>query len=230
MEQSKSFLGPKNLLKSVSYFSNLDPAQLEFLARAAIPRSFSANQVVFIEGEPCPGLYIVESGWLKAIKMGLDGREQVLQTLGPGEIFNAISVFTGALNQATVMALEDAKVWVIPHDVMLRLLEKDPLLAQEVIVDLAGRVQHLISLVEDLSLRTVESRLARLLLEQSVDGVVERRRWATQTEMASRLGTVTDVLNRTLRKMTEEGAISVSRDQIRILDQEELKSIAQIID
>ncbi len=230
MKRGESFLGPQKILKTVSYFSNLDSAHLESLARAATPRSFSANQVVFIEGEPCPGLYIVESGWLKAIKMGLDGREQVLQTLGPGEIFNAISVFTGALNQATVTALEDAKVWVIPHDVMLRLLEKDPRLAQEVILDLAGRVQHLISLVEDLSLRTVESRLARLLLEHAVSGVVERRRWATQTEMAARLGTVTDVLNRTLRKMADEGKISVSRDQIRILDQKELKSVAQIID
>ena len=218
------------LLKSVSYFSHLDAAGLELVARSAVRHSYEAGQVILIEGEPCTGLYIVESGWLKAVKIGLDGREQVLQMLRAGETFNAVSVFTDVPNQATVSALEPSVIWVIRREILLRLMEQQPALARQVIQDLAGRVMHLVRLVEDLSLRSVEARLARLLLEQAEGASVQRRRWATQAEMAARLGTVPDVVNRALRKLSEAGLIHVERHQIQILDQEGLKRIAQIVE
>jgi CRP-like cAMP-binding protein len=218
------------LLKTISYFSNLDSRALDILARSAIRRKYDAGQVVLIEGEPCPGLYIIESGWLKAVKIGLDGREQVLQMLQAGEAFNAISVFTDAPNQASVSALEPSLIWLIPREVLLRLMDEHPQLMHQVVRDLAGRVMHLVRMVEDLSLRSVEARLARLLLEQSQGESVQRRRWATQAEMASRLGTVPDVVNRALRKLSEEGLIHVERHQIQILDKEGLKTVAQTVE
>ena len=216
------------LMKAVSYFSDLDAAALDLVARSAIRRVYQAGQVILIEGEPCAGLYVVESGWLKAVKIGLDGREQVLQTLRAGEAFNAISVFTESPNQATVSALEPSVTWVVQREVLLKLLEERPALARQVVKDLAGRVMHLIRMVEDLSLRSVEARLARLLLEQAEGESVPRRRWATQAEMASRLGTVPDVVNRALRKLSGDGLIRVERHQIQILDKERLKSAAQL--
>lgn len=215
------------ILKAVSYFATLDNVALASVGRAAIRRDYDAEQVILIEGEPCAGLYIVESGWLKAIRIGLDGREQVLQMLKPGEVFNAISVFTDAPNQATVAALEPSVVWMVRRDILLKLMEEHPSLARQVIQELAGKVQYLIRLVEDLSLRSVEARLARLLLEQAEGESVQRRRWATQAEMASRLGTVQDVVNRALRKLSDGGLIHVERHQIQILDKEGLKTIAQ---
>lgn len=212
------------VFKAVSYFSNLDSEALNRLSSAAIRRSYLADQVLLIEGDPCAGMYIVESGWLKAVKIGVDGREQVLQTLQMGDAFNAISVFTGAPNQASVSALENSVVWLIPRAVLLRLIDEHPQLARKVTIDLAEQVMYLVRMVEDLSLRPVESRLARLLLEQAEEGSVQRRRWATQSELASRLGTVPDVVNRALRKLSEEGLIQVDRHQIRLLDLEGLKS------
>lgn len=212
------------VFRAVSYFSNLENASLDRLISASIRRSYSTNQVLLIEGAPCAGMYIIESGWLKAVKIGSDGREQVLQTLRASDAFNAISVFTGVPNQATVSVLEDAVVWLIPRAVLLRLLDEHPPLARKVTIDLAEQVMHLVQMVEDLSLRPVESRLARLLLEQAQDGSVQRRRWATQTELASRLGTVPDVVNRALRKLSEEGLIQVDRHQIRLLDLEGLQA------
>lgn len=212
------------VFRAVSYFSNLENASLDRLISASIRRSYSTNQVLLIEGDPCAGMYIIESGWLKAVKIGSDGREQVLQTLRASDAFNAISVFTGVPNQATVSVLEDAVVWLIPRAVLLRLLDEHPPLARKVTIDLAEQVMHLVQMVEDLSLRPVESRLARLLLEQAQDGSVQRRRWATQAELASRLGTVPDVVNRALRKLSEEGLIQVDRHQIRLLDLEGLQA------
>jgi CRP-like cAMP-binding protein len=217
----------KSILKAVSYFAELDDSALASVEHAAIRRAYDPEQVILIEGEPCSGLYIVESGWLKAVKIGLEGREQVLQTLGPGDVFNAISVFTDAPNQATVAALETSVVWMVQRETLLRLLDEQPVLARQVVKDLAGRVMHLVRMVEDLALRSVEARLARLLLEQADGESVQRRRWATQAEMSSRLGTVPDVLNRALRKLAEKEMIRVERHQIQILDKEGLKTIAQ---
>ncbi|MEW5870624.1 MAG: Crp/Fnr family transcriptional regulator [Chloroflexota bacterium] len=220
----------QQLLRTVSYFSALDEAALHLVAQSALRRDYTAGQVILLEGEPCLGLYVVESGWLKAVKIGVDGREQVLQTLGPGEAFNAISVFTDAPNQATVTALETSRIWIVQRDILLSMIDNHPALARQVIKDLAGRVMYLVRMVEDLSLRSVEARLARLLLEQAEGESVQRRRWATQSEMAARLGTVPDVVNRALRKLAEAGMIHVDRHQIRILDKQGLVVIAQIIE
>ena len=230
MKRVETHQNTTKLLRSVSYFANLDDPALDLVARSAIRRVYAEGQVVLLEGEPCAGLYIVESGWLKAIKIGLDGREQVLQMLKPGDAFNLISIFTDAPNQATVAALEASQVWVIPRSFLLSLLDEQPSFALQVVKDLAGRVMHLVRLVEDLSLRSVEARLARLILEQSEGDLVRRQRWATQAAMAARLGTVPDVVSRALRKLAEDGMIAVDRHQIKLLDRKKLKIIAQLVD
>ncbi|MEW6578126.1 MAG: Crp/Fnr family transcriptional regulator [Chloroflexota bacterium] len=211
------------LFSSIVYLRSLDAATLQTVARSAIKRVYEPGQVVFLEGEPSGGLCVVQDGWLKAIRIGPDGREQVLSFLGPGEVFNAIGVFARDSNPASVIALERSTIWVIQRDTMRRLLDDHPRLAHAIIQDLAQRVLHLIQLVEDLSLRTVEARLARLLLEQAQTDTLPRQRWATQAEMAARLGTVPDVINRALRALTQEEVITVERHQIQILDKEGLE-------
>lgn len=114
------------------------------------------------------------------------------------------------------------------RETVLRLLDTHPQFARLVIQDLAGRVVHLIALVEDLSLRSVEARLARLLLEKASGDRVQRKRWATQTEIASRLGTVPDVVSRTLRRLAERGLIQISRQEIILVDRAGLEAAAQI--
>lgn len=230
MDKDEYFQNTAKILKAVSYFSNLDDSAFKLAAQSATRRVYDAGQVILLEGEPCIGFYIVESGWLKAVKIGIDGREHVLQTLGPGDVFNAISVFTDAANQATVIALELSQVWIVRREILLRMMDEHPALARQVVKDLAGRVIHLVRMVEDLSLRSVEARLARLLLEQAEGATVQRRRWATQAEIAAHLGTVPDVVNRALRKLAEEGMIHVERQQIEILDKERLLAVAQLIE
>lgn len=208
------------------YFRNLDPAALAAVVGSAVQRGYEPEQIVLLEGEPDGGFLIVLDGWLKVSKISIDGREQILHFLGSGEAFNAISVFTGTPNPATVTALEPSAMCVIPRAKMLHLLDTQPTLARVIIHELAGRVLHLIALVEDLSLRRVESRFARLLLEEAQDNVIRRKRWATQTEIAARLGTVPDVVSRTVRKLIEQGVLQVTRSEITILDRPHLEMIA----
>jgi CRP/FNR family transcriptional regulator len=216
------------LLSSVAYFQGVDEKTIHEIAGVAQPGQYDAGQLVLLEGEQAAGLYMVQTGCLKVSKIALDGREQILQFLEAGEVFNAVGVFTGQPNAATVTALEPSQIWLIRRETMKKLLATQPELAGRVIEDLAGRVLHLITLVEDLSLRSVEARLARLLLENAVKGRIQRQHWATQVEIASRLGTVPDVVSRTMRKLAERGLIEISRRAIRVIDREGLELIAQI--
>jgi len=226
MPKTSAFPKALEVLLAIPSFTGLDTAALEAIARIATWKYFDAGQVVFLEGELCAGLYIVQKGWLKAVKISLTGREQILRIVGPGETFNEIGVFVGGTNVVTVEVLEPARVWIIQREKLIQLMDEHLPLAHIVTRNLAKRVMYLISLVEDLSLHTVETRLARLLLEQSTGDVVNRKRWSTQAEMAARLGTVPDVLNRALRSLVEEGLIRLERHQIQILDLQGLEAKA----
>ena len=215
-------------LAAVSYFSELDRLSLQSIAKTAVRHDYDTGQVVFLEGDVSVGLCLVQAGWLKIVKLSPDGREQIPRVVGAGEVCNEVGVFACHPNPATGIALDEATVWIIESETILRLLDQIPGLARAVTQGLAERVLHLLGLVEDLSLRTIEARLARTLLERATAGILHRHRWATQTEMAARLGTVPDVLSRALRKLADEGLVQVSRHQIQILDREGLRRKAQV--
>ena len=218
--------GASEALSAVPLLAGLDGDVMEAVAKAAVRREYETSHVIFVEGEPNTGLYVVQDGWLKVVKFSPAGREQVLRFVGAGQVLGQVSVFSGSPSPATVIALELSTVWIVCRETVLQLLDPCPGLSRVIIQNLAGRVQHLVTLVEDLSLRTVEARLARFLLEQSAGETVQRRRWETQAEMAARLGTVLDVLNRALQSLIEEGLVEVERHQIRILDREGLEARA----
>ena len=217
----------RQALQSVTFFRGLDTPLLDVLIRAAVWRTYAAGAVVFLEGEAASGLYQVHTGWLKVLKLSVDGREQVLRLIGPGEVFNEIGVFAGRPNPATAITLEPAGIWLIEHRAVRQVLESHPSVAIQVMERMADRIGDLVMLVADLSLRTVEERLARLLLQTPGD-VLVRPPWATQAELAARLGTVPDVLSRTLRSLADAGLIEVERQQIRILDRAGLEARAML--
>jgi CRP/FNR family transcriptional regulator len=226
--QAPSYSTLLNSLASISFLQGVEKPILEKVAGAARWQVHPAGSTVFWEGDRAPGFYYLHTGWLKVVKSSPDGREQVLRFLGPGETFNEMGIFTNRPNPATAVALEDAGVWLIERGVMRQLLLSHPDVALQVLENLAGRVVDLVTLVADLSLHSVEARLARFLLEQAEDDQVRRRRWTTQSELAARLGTVPDVLSRALRSLSDAGMIQVDRQRIRILDLPALRQRAQV--
>ncbi len=213
-------------LQSNSLFAGLDDMTLQTMAKDAFWREYSAGEVVVLEGEALPGLLYLQSGWIKVVKVSEGGREQVLRFLEPGETFNEVGVFADQPNPATAIALEPAGVWLIRRETVMRLLQENPAFSQFVIAKMAKRLLYLVSLVTDLSLRPITGRLARLLLEEATDDLVHRPRWYTQAELAARLGTVPDVVQRALRNLEKEGHITVKRHEIRIVDRDALEEIA----
>jgi CRP/FNR family transcriptional regulator len=92
---------------------------------------------------------------------------------------------------------------------------------------LAGRVRHLVSLVEDLSFKRVIGRVAKILLEHAGDGISGPRPRLTQQEMAAMAGTAREVIGRSLKALEEEGAIRLDRQRIIITNKQALKEVME---
>jgi CRP-like cAMP-binding protein len=222
LSDSQRLTRVKQTLSQVRHFADLPEAVQEAIASAATPRRFDADEVICLEGEPARVLHILEKGWVKATRMSPEGREQALWFLESGEVFGDVALLTDTPSPGTIVALEAVETWTLEKSIFLRLIDQYPEMAMAVIRRLGERVLYFIGLVEDLSLRNVEARLAKTLLKHAnVSGdrlVVPRRTWTTFDEMATRLGTVRDVLSRALKTLEDEKLLHVERHEIVILD------------
>ncbi|MFP3853499.1 MAG: Crp/Fnr family transcriptional regulator [Anaerolineales bacterium] len=213
-------------LASIDYFSRLDRCALELIRLATQHSSYEQGECVFHEGDACIGLYIVINGWARAVKTSPAGREQVIRFVGPGDVFNEVGVLTGGVNVVTVETLEPLELLIVQREILLGLVDEHPSLAKRLIENLANRILYAMDMVVDLSLHTVESRLARFLLQQADEERINRHKWATQAVIAARIGTVPVVLNRALRIFVEKRLIDLSPEEIIILNRKELERIA----
>jgi CRP-like cAMP-binding protein len=214
-------------LQSVSYLAGLGSHILTELANIAGERTYNAGQVIFWEGEPVAGLYLVAEGIVKISRYSTEGREHILHLIHTGDTFNDVAALDGGPNPATATAYTHATIYMIPRHDLRAVVERYPDLAWALIESMARRARYLVNMVEDLSMRSVKGRLARLLIEQAEmnqTGAVPRL--LTQEEMASRLGTVREMVGRALRSLAAEGIIEFDRHRIVVLDAERLADIA----
>ena len=183
---------------------------------------------MFWEGDTESNLYYLQYGSLKVLKSSPDGREQVLRFISAGEMFNEVGVLTNRANPATAVALEESGIWLLPRQVLEEVILSHPQTALQIIENMADKIIGLVMLAADLSLKTVEARYAKFLLDQAEGDVIERQRSTNQTEMASHLGTVPDVLGRVIRELTKARLIEVDKQYIRILDRAGLEERAML--
>ncbi|MCX7670978.1 MAG: Crp/Fnr family transcriptional regulator, partial [Anaerolineae bacterium] len=160
-----------------------------------------------------------------------DVYKRQLQHLGPVSTFNEVAVLDGGPNPASAAVLSDATLYHIHRDEIRRLAFAHPELAWALIESLAQRARHLVAMVEDLSLRSVKGRLARLLLAEAERSAradtLDRSHMISQVEMAARLGTVREMVGRALRDLAEEGLIAFDRHRIVIMDRQGLEAVAE---
>lgn len=219
-------------LQRVPLFSGLPERVLRRLAKVAVRREYAPGEMVILEGEPCREVYFVAEGEVRVVRTAPDGREQVLARLGPGGALNVVPPFLPhKVNHATVQALTPVVLYAVSVQDFLRLVDECPELARVLLEDFARRLDRLSRLVEDLSLRTVRGRLARFLLEHAEGREGESgaeavlRRW-TQEEIAAQIGTVREVVARTLRAFAEAGLLKIDGHRIILLDREGLEAEA----
>lgn len=204
-------------LYTFPFLRHLDETILREVSRLAQRRTYAAGQIIILQGDPCTGVSFIFEGWVKVSMVSLEGREQVLMRLGPGEAFCLVAALDGRPSPATVEAFTNVTAYVLQKEDFMRVVRQYPGVAVAVLESLTAKVRHLAALVEDLSLRTVEQRVARLLLRLAAEEIRVRRRM-TRKEMAAELGTVREVVARALRRLEEERAIRFDRHRIVILD------------
>lgn len=212
---------PVAALKAQPYFKALTDDELKQLARTLVEKNYDRDEVVFLEGEDSRGLYIVRQGSIKVYKLSPEGREQILTYTQAGGSFNEVAVFDGGPNPANVAAVEPTTLWIVPRAAILDLITRRPEVAIAIIQNLGTRLRHLVGLVEDLSLRQVTARLAKLLLETASG----QGRTLTQQEMAARLGTVREMIGRSLRTLESRGFIKMQHGKIVIVDRAALEKM-----
>lgn len=216
-------------LQQIPYFAELGADLLRDLAGQVCVRPYRTGEIILLEGAACEGLYFVITGRVKVFKLSGEGREQVLRILGPGRTFNDVPVFDGGPNPAGMAAIEESTVGFIPKAQVIALVENEPVVAKAVIRVLAARLRALTLVIEDLSLRSVVARVAKVLSDYTrgheilVEGTVGVSARLTQQQIAAMTGSVREVVQRALKALERDGAIKLERARIVVLDPKALE-------
>jgi CRP-like cAMP-binding protein len=214
-----------NLLQNNEYFEGLDEGLLKQVAEHMQLREYERGEALFWEGDPCTGLHIIEQGFVKLYRLSPQGRQYIVRVLQEGDTCNEVPTFDGGTNPVNVEALETTRVWVIHPDILRTLLKKHPEFAQKVIDNFAKNLRGLVRMVSEMAFYQVTHRLARLISEQSPDEL-SGTPW-TQEQLAARLGTVREVVARSLKELERSGAIQLDKRRIAISDPGVLAQWAQ---
>lgn len=205
------------LLGRVKHFQDLSVAERTKFVRAGRVRAFPAGTVIYREGEPVAGLFVLLRGLVHIVKLGLQGQQSIVAEIKPIIMFNEVAALDGGANPATAVAVQDCVVWCISHDVFQTFLQRYPVLGLALLRFLATRMRMLLGHYEDLASRSVMARAAKLLLDLSAHGTepILRRNY-TNTILAARIATAPEVFSRTLRWLCQHGAITCTRATITV--------------
>lgn len=202
-------------LAKASLFSGLSERELNFLLARVVSRKYAPGETVFSEGEPCAGLYVVESGSIRIFKSSAGGREQVLSIEGPGGSVAELPVFDGGNYPASVVAIEDSVLLFVSKQDIHGLCLAHPEVALKFLRVVGARLRRLVGIIEELSFTTVRSRLSGYLLRlaqkegKKVEQGVEVTLPANNQELAAQIGTVRELVSRNLSRLQAEGVLTV---------------------
>lgn len=217
------------ILGRIESLEGLPPSEADELTRVSEFKRYAASSLVFKQGERIPGIFVVIRGSLKITRSSGRGKVQVLAILQPGTCVGEVQVFDGAPVASGAEAQGDTDCWLIPAEALRTLVRNNAIVREVIIRHFAGKVRHLIALVEALGLRSVPERVAQLLLDhinQASDGSQVKFR-ETQEALAQRLGAGREAFSRSLRLLAGLGLIDTAFPLVRILDLEKLQRYAR---
>ena len=197
--------------------SPFDDRYLDALAAAGTVRSYPKNTLLIQEGDRSDQIYVVLSGRLKVYLSDSEGKEIVIDRLGPRQCFGEMAL-EGEPRSASVMTLEPCKLAVVERDQFRRFLAAEPDAAYALIVTLIRRARNLTRAIGSLALLDVYGRVARLLLDNAVEdnGTLAVGERMSQQEIAKRVGASREMVSRIVTDLREGGYINIENDRIVI--------------
>jgi CRP-like cAMP-binding protein len=216
-------------LRTVQHFRGLPWKDILSIVTAGQVHRYREREMILEEGEPCAGMLVLISGQVNLCKYGPEGQQNIISTLDPVIMFNEVAALDGGPNPVCALAVKDSVIWRINYDSFQTLLKRYPEIGLGLLRVLARRQRQMLSHYEDLSFRTVQARMAKLLLELSKNGKhpIERRLYSINN-LAARISTVPEAVSRSLNSFNKAGLIRSNRSTILVLSPEELAEQAQI--
>jgi len=211
-------------LRKNSYFDDLSEERLKEIAAQTQLRGFERGEVLFWEDDPCAGLHIIEEGSVKLYRISPQGRQYIIRVLQEGDTCNEVPAFDGGSNPVNVETLERSRVWVIDADLLRALVRAHPDFALKVLSNFGKNLRGLVRMVSEMAFYQVTNRLARLISELPAE---EPRPHLTQEQLAAQLGTVREVVARSLKELERSGAIRIEDRRIHIADDTVLRQWSQ---
>lgn len=206
-------------LRSASIFAALTELELQLLAARSGSQAYQAGELLFNEGDPCRGLFIVATGRVRIFKSSANGREQVLSVEGPGQSFAELPVFDGGPYPASAAAMEASEVIFLSRQDFRAFCLENPEVALKVLQVVGRRLRKLVGIIEELSFTTVRHRLISWILRKAKEqGGSSVTLEGSQQELAAEIGTVRELISRNLARLQSQGYISVDGRTIMVLN------------
>ena len=223
----------KSTLRDIPLFSELSIEQLRKISSFSKIKKFKKNEIIFREDDFYLGFYILLKGTVKIFKVSPKGKESVLHIIKPLNAFADIPLFDGGNYPVNAVAVEESIALLIPKDKFLALLKSDSDMSLKMLSGFAKRLKSLITQVENLNSSEVPVRLAKYLLNEIKTSGAERlpepfiKLSIPKTTLAAFIGTITETLSRTFKKLQDDKIIRVVGKKIFISDYERLKKLAK---
>jgi CRP/FNR family transcriptional regulator, dissimilatory nitrate respiration regulator len=209
-------------------FSRVRPEGRERLETISRLCSFRKGELIFRDGDPCPGVYVVGSGLVRVFKTGAGGKEHVLHMVGPGHTFAEVAAIADFPCPASAEAVAPSTCILLPADLFRQALAQSHQLCLDMMGGMAFWVRHLVGLMEDIVLRDAAGRLARYLLQSPTepDGTIELP--TLKRHLASHLNLTSETFSRTLGRMIEGGMlVELDGNRLEIRDRGRLVQLAE---
>jgi CRP/FNR family cyclic AMP-dependent transcriptional regulator len=207
------------VLRNVPLFSGLNEAELDKLSKVAGRKRVARGTFIVRAGDSTDSLYILLSGRAKVTNFDEEGREIILAWLNPGEFFGEMGLVDGSPRSASVMAMEPCELLNISSDAFTRCMQDNFEVAQKLMQILVRRLREADRKIESLALLDVYGRVARLLLELSVDDngkkVVKKK--MSKQDMARMIGASREMVSKVMRDLELSGYIVCEGDTVTIM-------------
>lgn len=221
------------LIGRLPFFRHLSPDAIIEINRLFEDRDFAAEQAVYFEGDPGENLYLVASGKVKLMRLGLVGREVLLDILQRGEYFGHLAFGSGRDYPETAIAQTDCCILQISAHNFEKILNRYPDVTIKVLQAVGQRLEESQEVVKQLSVYTVEERVAATLIrlakklgEQKQTGMVIQIPFSRQ-DLAAMTGTTVETVSRVMSRFSAEGWISTGRKWVALHDIQHLEEIAK---
>jgi CRP/FNR family transcriptional regulator, dissimilatory nitrate respiration regulator len=219
-------------LRSCQLFAGLPAADLEAIAGFALLRSVAKDSYLFYEGDASEGFYVVQKGAINVHRVSAVGKEQVIHVFRAGESLAEASLASERGYPANARAVESSTVVVVPKAPFLALLSRRPDLGLRMLGSMSQHLRVLVGLLEDLTLKDVETRFINWLLKRCPAGTVTDAHVElsmTKRVLAAELGTSSETLSRTFARLREEKLLEVKGNVLHVLDVPALQSRFRVL-